>query len=61
MERIIDADDKANMGHFADRPRHTQQLDYYRYVYDIEKKEMPAGTRRAAKLGPLNLVGKVPA
>ena len=61
MERIIDADDKENNGHFANRPRHTQQLDYYRYVYEIEKKELPAGARRAAQLGPVDLAGKVSA
>ncbi len=61
MERVIDADDKANMGHFADRPRHTQQLDYYSYVHEIEKKELPAGARRVAQYGPVDLARKVPA
>ena len=29
MERVIDADQKKYVGHCVDRPRHTQQVDYF--------------------------------
>jgi cation diffusion facilitator CzcD-associated flavoprotein CzcO len=55
MERIIKADEALYIGHFVDRPRHTQQLDYFTYVRNMEKTELPAGARRARRLGPINL------
>jgi hypothetical protein len=30
------------------RPRHTQQLDYFLYEHDLRTKEIPAGQARAA-------------
>lgn len=47
MERVIDADQQKFMGHVLDRPRHTQQLDYFVYEHDLRAKEIPAGVRRA--------------
>jgi hypothetical protein len=47
MERVIDADQQKFMGHILDRPRHTQQLDYFVYEHDLRAKEIPAGVRRA--------------
>jgi len=47
MERVIDADQKLHAGHCTDRPRHTQQVDYFYYEHDIRAKEIPAGVRRA--------------
>lgn len=47
MERTIDADQRLHAGHCTDRPRHTQQVDYYVYEHDLRKRELPAGLRRA--------------
>ncbi|VEG53155.1 dimethylaniline monooxygenase [Mycolicibacterium aurum] len=51
MEKTIDADQQLHAGHCTDRPRHTQQVDYFIYDHDLRKREIPAGiqrTRRAA-------------
>jgi len=48
MERTIDADQQLHAGHCTDRPRHTQQVDYFYYEHDIRTKELPAGAKRAA-------------
>ncbi|MEZ0341245.1 flavin-containing monooxygenase [Mycobacterium sp. pV006] len=50
MERVIDADRQLHSGHCTDRPRHTQQVDYFIYEHDIRTKELPAGVRRARQL-----------
>ena len=47
MEQVIDADHEKYMGHVLDRPRHTQQLDYFIYEHDLRAKEIPAGLARA--------------
>jgi hypothetical protein len=47
MERVIDADNQLYLGHVTDRPRHTQQVDYFVYEHDLRTKELPAGVRRA--------------
>lgn len=48
MERVIDADQARFTGHVLDRPRHTQQLDYFVYEHDLRVKEIPAGLKRAS-------------
>jgi hypothetical protein len=48
MERVIDADQQVHAGHCVDRPRHTQQVDYFYYEHDLRVRELPAGMRRAA-------------
>jgi cation diffusion facilitator CzcD-associated flavoprotein CzcO len=50
MERVIDEDNARYMGHVLDRPRHTQQLDYFVYEHDLRAKEIPAGLARARSL-----------
>jgi hypothetical protein len=50
MERVIDADQQKFTGHVLDRPRHTQQLDYFVYEHDLRAKEIPAGLKRAQRL-----------
>jgi hypothetical protein len=60
MQRVIASDQKKFTGHFSDRPRHTQQLDYFVYEREMRTKEMPAGRQRAAKLGPVPLTGRAP-
>jgi cation diffusion facilitator CzcD-associated flavoprotein CzcO len=48
MERVITADEQLYLGHVTDRPRHTQQVDYFIYEHDLRTRELPAGMRRAA-------------
>jgi len=57
MERTIDADIVAH-GQFADRPRHTMQIDYYIYEHDMRKREMPAGAERARAGMAAQLTGR---
>lgn len=52
MERTIDADEKLYLGHMLPSPRHTQQVDYFRYEHQLRTEELPAGRRRAEALGP---------
>lgn len=47
MERVILADQQLYTGHVLDRPRHTQQLDYFVYEHNLRTKELPAGLQRA--------------
>jgi hypothetical protein len=47
MERVIDADQQLYTGHCTDRPRHTQQVDYFVYEHDLRTREIPAGMKRA--------------
>jgi flavin-binding monooxygenase-like protein len=42
MERTIDADQLKHTGHCTDRPRHTQQVDYFIYEHDVRTRELPA-------------------
>ena len=35
------------MSHYADRPRHTMQVDWYLYEHEIRTKELPAGRERS--------------
>ncbi|WP_067899786.1 flavin-containing monooxygenase [Nocardia vaccinii] len=52
MRRGIVADQQRYTGHMLDRPRHTQQVDYFLYEHDMRTRELPAGARRAASGGP---------
>jgi cation diffusion facilitator CzcD-associated flavoprotein CzcO len=58
MEVGIAADHAKHGKHYADRPRHTQQADYFVYEHDIRTREMPAGRDRARALGPIELAGR---
>ncbi|MCV7058833.1 flavin-containing monooxygenase [Mycolicibacterium gilvum] len=49
MERTIDADQQLHAGHCTDRPRHTQQVDYFVYEHDLRTRELPAGLKRAQR------------
>lgn len=51
MRRVIAADTRKYTGHMLDRPRHTQQLDYFLYEHDMRTNEIPRGAKRAAELG----------
>jgi cation diffusion facilitator CzcD-associated flavoprotein CzcO len=46
MERTIDKDQQRYTGHCTDRPRHTQQVDYFYYEHDLRTRELPAGAKR---------------
>lgn len=58
MERVIVADMEMYTGHVLDRPRHTQQLDYFIYEHDMRTREIPAGRARALALGAPALAGR---
>jgi hypothetical protein len=61
MRAVIAADEARFVGHFNDRPRHTQQVDYFTYEWEMRNRELPAGRDRAARLGPVPLAGKATA
>lgn len=52
MEQVIDADQRLYTGHCTDRPRHTQQVDFFHYEHDLRKRELPAGFKRAQASNP---------
>ncbi|MBY8859170.1 NAD(P)-binding domain-containing protein [Nocardia sp. CA2R105] len=52
MHRVIVSDQQRYTGHMLDRPRHTQQVDYFLYEHDMRTRELPAGAQRAASQGP---------
>jgi cation diffusion facilitator CzcD-associated flavoprotein CzcO len=52
MERVITADEAMYIGHVTNRPRHTQQVDYFVYERQMRHEELLEGRARAAKLGP---------
>jgi cation diffusion facilitator CzcD-associated flavoprotein CzcO len=47
MEAEIRRDERLHVRHYASRQRHTMQLDYYLYEYDLRKRVLPAGQARA--------------
>jgi cation diffusion facilitator CzcD-associated flavoprotein CzcO len=47
MEREIRRDERRFLRHYNKRPRHTMQLDYYVYEYDLRKRVIPRGQERA--------------
>lgn len=50
MEREIRRDERRFVRHFNPRPRHTMQLDYYVYEYELRKLVIPEGQQRARSL-----------
>ena len=58
MERVIVADQQKYTGHVLDRPRHTQQVDYFLYEHDMRTKEIPSGLERARLHGTPTLAGR---
>jgi cation diffusion facilitator CzcD-associated flavoprotein CzcO len=51
MEAEIRRDEQRFVRHYASRPRHTMQLDYYVYEHDLRTRVLPEGQRRAAAAG----------
>jgi hypothetical protein len=47
MEAEIRRDERRHVRHYSNRQRHTMQLDYYSYEYDLRKRVLPAGRQRA--------------
>ncbi|WP_036555405.1 flavin-containing monooxygenase [Nocardioides insulae] len=58
MDEVTRADEVLYTGHFADRPRHTQQVDYYHYEHQLLTEELPKGAERARRDGPVLLAGR---
>ena len=58
MERTILADERRYIGHYASKPRHTQQVEYFDYERRMRRQELPAGLKRAQQLGPVPLAGR---
>ncbi|MGH2983566.1 MAG: flavin-containing monooxygenase [Solirubrobacterales bacterium] len=58
MERTI-GEDVVKHGQFAERPRHTMQIDWYVYEHDIWQREIPAGSERARRGMAAKLAGRV--
>jgi hypothetical protein len=58
MWRVIAEDEKKYIGHFSDRPRHTQQVDYFVYEHQLRTRELPSGLRRVQRSGPVRLAGR---
>ncbi|MDX6607814.1 MAG: hypothetical protein QOD14_2354 [Solirubrobacterales bacterium] len=59
MEETIKRDQRIHSGHYADRPRHTMQIEWYTYEHDIWTREIPAGRERAAQGLAPKLAGRV--
>jgi len=57
MEKTID-EDVVKHGQFAERPRHTMQIDWYVYEHDIWQREIPAGRERARRGMAATLAGR---
>ena len=47
MADEIRRDERRYVRHYSSRPRHTMQLDYYVYEYDLRTRVVPAGQKRA--------------
>ena len=58
MEREIRADERRFTRHFNPRPRHTMQLDYYVYEYDLRQRVIPEGQERAQLQPRQSLAGR---
>ncbi|HJT95385.1 MAG TPA: NAD(P)-binding domain-containing protein [Mycobacterium sp.] len=61
MWTAIARDNKRDRSNMTDRPRHTQQMDTAVYNDDINRREIPAGTKRAQQLGPIAIAGRAAA
>ena len=58
MEAAIRVDQDKHAGHFADRPRHTMQIEWYSYEHDLKQREIPAGHERALRGEAAKLAGR---
>jgi hypothetical protein len=60
MEREIHRDERRFIKHYNRRPRHTMQLDFYVYEYDLRKRVIPQGQERARRGLAAQLAGAAP-
>ena len=60
MEREIQRDERRFIKHYNRRPRHTMQLDFYVYEYDLRKRVIPQGQERARRGLGAQLAGVAP-
>jgi hypothetical protein len=58
MDREIHRDERRFMKHYSKRPRHTMQLDYYVYEYDLRKRVIPEGQERARRQPRFAIAGR---
>ena len=58
MQRTIAREQKLYTGHFKPSARHTQQIEFFTYERDMERRELPAGAKRVARQGPVRLAGR---
>ena len=58
MEQEIRRDERRFIRHYNKRPRHTMQLDYYVYEYELRKRVIPAGQERARTRSPRPIAGR---
>lgn len=61
MEETIGRDEAIHTADFADRPRHTMQIEWYTYEHDLWNREIPAGRERAARGMAADLAGRAEA
>jgi len=61
MEAEIAVEEQRFVAHYASRPRHTMQRDFYVYEDDLRRNAIPAGRRRAAAGGGRPLAGRAAA
>ena len=52
MWQEIRSDEAFHTGHFVAKPRHTMQLEWYGYEYELKKRSIPAGQARARAGAP---------
>ena len=60
MAREIQRDERRFVKHYNHRPRHTMQLDFYVYEYDLRKRVIPQGQERARRGPGAQLAGAAP-
>jgi cation diffusion facilitator CzcD-associated flavoprotein CzcO len=58
MEATMRADENRASAGYAERPRHTMQVDWYLYEHEIKTKELPAGRERARRGMAAELAGR---
>ena len=58
MREGIRYDESRFVGHYGKRQRHTMQVDYYVYEYEMNRKIIPSGLRRAASGTAVQLAGR---
>ena len=58
MQHTIVREQKLYTGHYNASARHTQQIEFFTYERDMERRELPAGAKRVARQGPVRLAGR---